>query len=156
MVDNGIITSSWNENNPKEDATLVTLTFKAKSNGQLSKALNISSKYTVAEAYSVNGDQLDIALSFNGKVNNGFELYQNQPNPFQGSTLIGFNLPSASTATLTIYDMAGKVLKVVKGNYTKGYNEINISGAELNNTGVMYYQLDTPTATATKKMIVLE
>ena len=83
-------------------------------------------------------------------------MYQNQPNPFQGSTLIGFNLPSASTATLTIYDMAGKVLKVVKGNYTKGYNEINISGAELNNTGVMYYQLDTPTATATKKMIVLE
>jgi len=156
MIDNGIITSSWNENNAKDDARLVTLTFKAKTNGQLSKSINIGSKYTVAEAYNVNGDLLDIALSFNGQVNSGFELYQNQPNPFQGSTLISFNLPTASNATLTIYDMAGKVLKVVKGNYAKGYNEINISGNELNNTGVMYYQLDTPTATATKKMIVLE
>jgi hypothetical protein len=156
MIESGLITSSWNATAVNDEATLVTLTFKAKSKGQLSKSLNISSKYTRAEAYHVNGEQMDIALSFDGKVNSGFELYQNQPNPFQGSTLIGFNLPTASTATLTIYDMAGKILKVVKGQYGKGYNEITLSGSELNNTGVLYYQLDTPTATATKKMIVLE
>ena len=156
MIDNGLITSSWNATATNDEATLATLTFKAKRKGQLSKSLNVSSKFTAAEAYQVNGTQLDIALSFDGKVNSGFELYQNQPNPFQGSTLIGFNLPTASIATLTIYDMAGKILKVVSGNYAKGYNEITLSGSELNNTGVLYYQLDTPTATATKKMIVLE
>ncbi|WP_236972050.1 T9SS type A sorting domain-containing protein, partial [Membranihabitans marinus] len=69
---------------------------------------------------------------------------------------IGFNLPEASDATLSVYDVTGKVLKVVEGAYGKGYNEVKLNSSDLNATGVLYYQLDTKTYTATKKMIVIE
>lgn len=38
-------------------------------------------------------------------------LGQNIPNPFNGSTLISYYLPSNSTAKLTVSDLSGKVVK---------------------------------------------
>jgi hypothetical protein len=49
----------------------------------------------------------------------GFELYQNQPNPFVNKTLIGFHLPEATEATLTIFDETGRMLFTQKGNYAQ-------------------------------------
>ena len=60
------------------------------------------------------------------------------------------------SATMTIYDVTGKVLKVIEGDYTKGYNQVSIKRADLKVNGVLYYQLDTEAFTATKKMIVIE
>jgi hypothetical protein len=39
--------------------------------------------------------------------------------------------------------------------FAKGYNTITLQRAELE-TGILFYQLDTPTHSATKKMIVVE
>ncbi|MBY5959866.1 T9SS type A sorting domain-containing protein, partial [Membranicola marinus] len=86
----------------------------------------------------------------------GFALYQNTPNPYAGQTVIGFKLPEASKATLSVYDVTGKVLKIVEGEYSEGYNEVALKSSDLSVTGVLYYQLDTKTYTATKKMIVIE
>jgi hypothetical protein len=83
----------------------------------------------------------------------GFELYQNQPNPFVNKTLIGFHLPEATEATLTIFDETGRMLFTQKGQFGKGYNAIAIDRALLNTTGMMYYKLETATDAATKKMI---
>jgi len=78
-------------------------------------------------------------------------LLQNKPNPFQNETIIGFELPNASAATLTIMDVSGRILKVVNNNYQKGYHEILIK--DLNYTGVLYYELQTPNGTVTRKMV---
>ena len=86
----------------------------------------------------------------------GFELYQNQPNPFQNETLISFRLPEASAATLTIFDVSGRVLKVVEGDYGEGYNEVQIGRSELGSPGMLYYELKTATDHAIMKMILLE
>ncbi len=84
-------------------------------------------------------------------------MYQNTPNPFNTRTSIGFNLPEASAATITISDVTGKVLKVVKGDFAKGYNSLELSRGELGaTTGVLSYQIDTPTHSATKKMILAQ
>ncbi|MEZ4982099.1 MAG: T9SS type A sorting domain-containing protein [Saprospiraceae bacterium] len=84
-------------------------------------------------------------------------MFQNTPNPFKsGVTTIGFNLPEATEATLTISDVSGKILRVVQGNYPEGYNMIELNSADFNATGVMYYQLETAKNTATKKLIILE
>jgi hypothetical protein len=45
---------------------------------------------------------------------------------------------------------------MIQGDYAKGFNQISLTKAELNATGVLYYQIDTPTHTATKKMIIIE
>jgi TonB family protein len=86
----------------------------------------------------------------------GITLYQNEPNPFDDNTTIGFSLKEAAQVTLTIYDVTGKVIKKVEDKYSQGYNEIELSRADFNTHGVHYYQLDSGNLTATKKMVALD
>ena len=120
--------------------------------------LGVSSRITRAEAYDMTNNRMDVALRFNSGgtsiVNGvGFELYQNQPNPFVHKTVIGFHLPEAAEATLTVYDETGRMLFTQKGAFAKGYNAISVDRALLNATGLLYYTLQTDTDSATKKMI---
>jgi len=154
----GVITSSWSEADGQSlssDAVLFTIVLKAKSEVQLRDVLSLNDRVTTTEAYDAQGGLKDVSLRFGGN-DSGFALYQNTPNPYAGQTVIGFKLPEASKATLSVYDVTGKVLKVVEGEYNQGYNEVKLKGSDLNATGVLYYQLDTKTYTATKKMIVIE
>ena len=161
MIEEGIITTSWNTAAPvkmNDDAVLFTLTFKATATAQLSEVLSLSSRYTVAEAYNSNEDLYNVALNFNGTTitAGGFELYQNTPNPFKAETTIGFNLPEAGDVSLKIYDLSGRVLKQIDGDFAKGYNEVRISRDDLTGSGVLYYQLDTQNDSKTKKMILVD
>jgi hypothetical protein len=153
IIEEGVITTSWNGSTKEE--SLFTLVFKAKKDGQLSKMVSLNSRITKSEAYTNNADLMDIALQFNGaKSVAQFELYQNTPNPFKGSTVIGFNLPKAEFAKVTVYDMTGRTLKVVEGDFTKGYNEVSIN--DIQATGVLQYKLETASNVATKSMIIVE
>jgi hypothetical protein len=148
------ITTSFDGANQGE----FSVKFRAAKSGQLSSMLSMSSRITKAEAYNATSDKLDVAFRFTqGGVSTisgvGFELYQNQPNPFVNTTFIGFHLPEAATATLSIYDETGRVIFSQKGDYVKGYNSIAIDRAVLNTTGVLYYKLETATDFATRKMI---
>jgi subtilisin-like proprotein convertase family protein len=162
-VADGVITTSWNAENVRvaDDEVLFSITFKAKQTAQLSNALSVNSSVTKAEAYTANLGFYTVALRFdteNGSTVAGgeFELYQNEPNPFKSTTVIGFNLPKAAAATLTIYDVSGKVVKSYEGDFAKGYNNIVVERSELGATGVLYYELSTDEFTATKKMITIE
>jgi hypothetical protein len=120
--------------------------------------LGVSSRITKAEAYSRDNKRMDVALRFSSPagmttVGVGFELYQNQPNPFVNKTNVGFHLPEAATATLTVYDETGRVVYTQKGDFAKGYNAIPLDRALLSTTGLLYYTLETATDSATKKMI---
>lgn len=158
-VNEGIITTSWNE--AQATKAIFSLTFKAMSDVQLSKALKISSQYTTAEAYNEAAELLDVNLAFNTATattvaSTEFALYQNTPNPFKTTTNVAFNLAEAGTATLTIFDLSGKVLKVYNGKFAKGLNEVTINRNELAGTGVVYYQLETTTDAATMKMLLVD
>ncbi len=83
----------------------------------------------------------------------GFELYQNAPNPFISKTTVGFHLPEATAATLTVYDETGRVLYTTTGDFAKGYNAITLDRASIKANGVLYYKLATDTDSATKKML---
>ena len=164
MLNEGIITTSWNSakaTTMEDNAVLFSLTFNAKSNGLLSDLLSATSKAVKAEAYSSDLDLFDVAIAFNtenGTVTSGpaFELLQNTPNPFKVETIVGFNLPKAQSATLQIMDVSGKLIKSIQGDFVRGYNEVKLNKQELQGAGVLYYQLDTATDTATKKMILIE
>ena len=159
-LEEGLLTTSWfrvmNVEGDKE-APLFSLTFTAKEGGQLSSMISLNSRLTKAEGYEANGIAHPVNLAFNGKdgmAGTGtFELFQNVPNPFNNATIIGFQLPEAANATLTVYDISGKVLKNINGDFAQGYHEINIDNLVLPGSGIFYYRLETPTHTATKKMI---
>ncbi|MBL7780228.1 MAG: T9SS type A sorting domain-containing protein, partial [Saprospiraceae bacterium] len=134
------------------------VTFRASKAGQLSNMLGVSSRITKAEAYSLANNRMDVAFRFNGQNGAtisgvGFELYQNQPNPFVNKTFIGFHLPEAADATLRIFDETGRMVFTQGGSFAKGYNTISVDRQLLNTTGVLYYTLETATDKATKKMI---
>ncbi len=163
-LNEGIITTSWNVSEAidvQDDQILFSMYFNVFEATQLSKVLNIDSRYTVAEAYNNAAELLNVNLEFVTEeeatiASNEFELYQNKPNPFTGRTTIGFNLPTATSATMSVHDVAGKLLRVIEGDFDKGYNEVMIDAKDLKGTGVLYYQLDTPDHSATKKMIILD
>ncbi len=92
----------------------------------------------------------------NWNLDQSFTLYQNRPNPFRNETIIGFYLPEASNARLTIYDLKGRVIKMYQGTYNKGYSEIEINYQDLRLNGILYYQLDTPKFIGSRKMIVIQ
>lgn len=158
-IDEGVITTSWNTNkgiSVDDNGVLFTLTFHANVAVNTDELFTINSRYTTSEAYG-NNDILDVVLEYNGnEVANGFELYQNTPNPFRVNTNINFNLPQAEEITLKIFDVSGRILKLIKVDAAKGFNSIPIDRKDITSTGVLYYQLETSTITATKKMILVD
>jgi len=156
----GVITSSWNVFEAisiADDATLFSITFKANANVNLSEAISFNSQMTSSEAYNDDASLMNLGLEFNASSNletPEFALLQNRPNPFNNETLIAFTLPESTTGTVTIYDVAGRVLKQYEGDFNKGFNEITVNRSDLSGSGLIYYQLETSTDVATMKMIV--
>ena len=165
MLDEGIITTSFTEMGKgisvENDEVLFSINFTANANATLHNVLSLTNQFTLAEAYNTESEVSDVNIAFNNAgvittTGGNFELFQNKPNPFNETTTIGFNLPAASTATLRVYDVSGKTLKVITANYARGYNMVDINRNELGAAGVLYYQLDTDSDSAVKKMIILE
>ena len=132
--------------------------FVATEAGELSKMLSVSSAITKAVAYTNETERYDVGFRFNGQGGTvisgvGFELYQNQPNPFINTTVVGFHLPEAASATMTVYDELGRTLFTQKGDFGKGYNAISIDRSQLKAKGVLFYTLESTGFSATKEMI---
>ncbi|MEZ5041744.1 MAG: T9SS type A sorting domain-containing protein [Saprospiraceae bacterium] len=157
FVNEGMLTTSFNDEASADDV-LFTLVVRANQDASLSEHLGLSSRVTPSEAYNNDGDKLDLAINFStGKVQSvAFELYQNQPNPFQGETVIGYNLPEAAQVTFTVSDVAGRTLRTIRTEGAKGYNNILINSKDLPAAGVLYYTVSTDNYTATKKMIIAQ
>ena len=161
-VDEGIVTISWNDVDAQlvaSNQSLMTLNFKAVQSGKLSDYLALNSSVTQSEIYNDNLETMDLVATYvesNDLASTGFELYQNSPNPFADQTVITFKLPQASSATLSIFDATGKLVKVTNGSFDKGINTIQLSRNDLTVSGVLFYTLETEGFTDTKRMVVLK
>jgi hypothetical protein len=151
----GVITTSFNG---EAAGTLFSVVVRATADTKVSEAIQISSRYTAAEAYTNDAEQLNVNLNVAGATaaEAAFALEQNTPNPFQGETLIGFNLPEAQEATITLQDVAGRTVKMIEGDFTKGYNQVTISANDLPSAGVYFYTLTAGDKSATKKLILVD
>ena len=162
-VNEGILTTSWNSGTGTSygsDETLFTVVFRSVRSGKLSGMLAITSEVTAAEAYEASEEVKGVGLNARteqGVVESGvFELYQNNPNPFNKETVVSYRLPEAGSVKLSIYDVTGKVIRVYEIQGQKGLNTQKIERSELNGGGVLYYQLDATNHTATKRMIMVK
>lgn len=160
MVQRGIITASWNQIEPSSiaaDEVLFSLVFTARKHLKISEAINLSSSITTSEAYNGMSEVMGVDLQINTSAvpSDGFTLFQNKPNPFTGETIIGFELPKAAHATLTVMDVSGKIVKTYSKNYDKGYNQIVLDGKIFSEQGLYYYRLATNNSIETKKMILV-
>ena len=158
-IDEGAITASWHQlaaAKKQSDAPLFSITFEALADGQISDWLKVDSRFTKAAGYEEDGSVREVVLDFGRPESslsaNAFELFQNVPNPFNGATVIGFQLPEKGMATLTVFDVSGQVVKTVKGEFAAGYHKTEMTKEELGHPGVFYYRLETAGHTATMKM----
>jgi hypothetical protein len=90
-----------------------------------------------------------------------FALHQNRPNPFNPTTTISFTLPERSHATLSIYNVEGKLVKTLVNDMLEmGYEQIVWDGTDLDgnslSSGIYFYQLKAEGKKLTKKMILLK
>lgn len=153
----GMVTTSWHGEVTDAREKLFTLIFRARQNGVLGDQLFISSDITRAEAYTPEGNIMDVDLQIRGRRGLGeLTLYQNTPNPFSDQTVIRFAIPEPARATLTIYDVNGRVIEARVVDGVKGMNKVTVDAGNLSASGVLYYKLETLSSSVTKRMILLK
>jgi hypothetical protein len=65
-------------------------------------------------------------------------------------------MPKAAFATLSIYDVTGKLVTVRNIDAVKGLNSEIFNREQLGSSGILYYTLESGDYSATKKMIIVE
>ncbi|MBK8829716.1 MAG: T9SS type A sorting domain-containing protein [Saprospiraceae bacterium] len=156
----GTVTMSWNGDlrhaKTEGQGMILRLKYSVTQSGRLMDMLDITSKVTAAEAYTDAGEILGVNLTFNSAgIFDDFALYQNKPNPWSNHTTIGFHLPIDAPATMTVYDLNGKVIKIISDQYKAGYNAIVLSVDDIPASGVYYYRLESGGYVASKKMVMV-
>lgn len=153
----GLIPFSWNNEDSFAKEVMVSLRFLALKDGQLKDWLDLSNRITPVEAYLKNGSEINLDLSFiDGKTKEKagpIQLMQNRPNPFSQETIIPFFLPEAGPATISFFDLNGRLIHRVNGIYDGGYHELPISANQLQTEGLIYYRLESKDVSITQKMI---
>jgi hypothetical protein len=82
-------------------------------------------------------------------------LFQSYPNPFNPSTIIKYELAQNTFVTLTIYDVLGKLVKIlVYKQENAGPHSVTLDASKLP-SGVYFYQLQAGAFVDTKKLVLL-
>ncbi len=80
------------------------------------------------------------------------------PNPFRTQTSIGLSVKENETATVTIYNILGQVVKTYRKG--QGSHTINWDGRDARGnacgSGIYFYKLSSPSMNQTKKMIIVK
>ena len=151
---------SWNSGQTiqiQKGDLLFTVKANAESyhQGELSTTAILSDEVYVQtdEGIEIMEVEFDTDLA---RLNAGFAVYQNNPNPFNEETTIGFEIPEDDNVFIQILDATGKVLYARTDHYNRGYNEFKLNTNEFAASGLLYYQISTNTNIATRKMIVVK
>ena len=169
----GTMTMSWagiRSASITTDQEIMRLTFQATKTGQISEMISAvrangnspkmeaNSNSPRSEAY-IGQDMTTTGISL--EIRNGqagqFALYQNEPNPWKGETVVKYELPEAGQVTIRIFDIAGKNVFNQTSTGQKGFNTLTFSKEQLNGaTGVLIYKIEAGKYSAQKRMIVIE
>jgi hypothetical protein len=85
-----------------------------------------------------------------------FALYQNAPNPFRGRSVIRFDLPIESEASIEIYTVAGRRVATLldRKRFPAGRYQAVVDGRDMT-AGVYFYQLRAGGHVSSRKLILL-
>jgi gluconolactonase len=90
------------------------------------------------------------------RVESGFSLIGNFPNPFNPSTTIRYRLPCNSEVQLTVYNSQGQeVAYLVKGYREAGYHDVRFDSSGLA-SGVYLYRLRAGNFVQTRQLLFLK
>lgn len=101
-------------------------------------------------------ETVKISLENEVKAKEDFSDLVNYPNPFNPSTQLSFTLKESGLVSLRVYNTIGKeVANLADGYYEAGKHTATFDGSNLA-SGIYFYRLTTPSATITKKMMLVK
>ena len=110
-----------------------------------------------SDAYTIDGISIASNIILSGDVSaDTYKLYQNVPNPFNGTTTIKFYVPENTEVTIGVYNMLGEyVAKVTNDIFNSGKHEVMFNSGELGQ-GTYFVRMTTEGFTATKSMNIVK
>jgi len=134
----------------------VLFTIQGQSAGNASVTIDAKSNIT-AEAYGPGLKVMNMTLEQRSNtISEGFSVGQNVPNPFSDETVIAYHVDKAQPVTLTVTDIAGKVVVNETTNASAGNGQFAIHAAALGQSGIYYYTVQTQDEQITNKLVVIK
>lgn len=131
--------------NPEGGNAIFSIYFYDAQSGWLTADYGRICRYTGTTSVDENNNLLD-----------EFSLSQNYPNPFNPTTTIRYNIPKATSVTLTIYNMNGQVVeRLVNQKQEPGFYSVNWD-ASRSSSGVYFYQICTDDFQQVKKCLLIK
>lgn len=142
----------WKENG-------INIVFQYKDDGTEELVQGAAKQTTVSKEYieiEVNDPSLTGVSDKDKIIVPENYLYQNNPNPFNPSTVISYSLKKAGVVKLSVFDILGREVKVLVNTYQNAGNHLVKFNAAGLNSGVYFYKIDGNGFTAVKKMLLLK
>ena len=134
------------------DSTTVMLTFPLYAMEPYDSVLTLAENVL----QYVRGEHFQGSQPAEIPIPNEYALYQNYPNPFNSTTILSFALPTASRATILVYNILGqRVATILDAPMDAGTHRV-IFDAKTLASGVYFYKLDVTNFTSIRKMLLLK
>lgn len=142
--------------------TLVISTALLMTLGVLARAASLSNRFSLpSDTVNSNVARTVPAVTARPLVPAYFSVSQNYPNPFNAVTTIEYSLPQQSGVFITIYNLIGDCVAVLKNDIEDaGYHRVTWEGTSEGGStvasGIYIYRLVADDYYALRKMIVLK
>jgi len=85
-----------------------------------------------------------------------FSLFEAYPNPFNSTTTIAYGLPVATTVSLQLYDLSGRMVEIIdEGNRHVGVHQAILNAGDLS-SGLYFVQLEASGHVFTQKVMLIK
>jgi len=110
-----------------------------------------------SDVYTIDGISIASNIILSGDTSaDAYKLYQNVPNPFNGTTTIKFYIPENVEVTIGVYNMLGEyVAEVTNEIFNAGKHEVTFNASDLGQ-GTYFVRMTTEGFTATKNMNIVK
>ena len=176
QISGGKLTALWATenllgNSLSDGSTIFELKFRVIGNSGESTMVSINSDMTSVEA--VNSEMQLIAITpeaalikvmeatgISSIIGSGYQLMQNEPNPFADLTHISFSLPVDDKVIISVFDIFGKKVAEFSRQYLAGVHSIIWDGTDDEgnklSVGTYYYRMQSGKYVNVKKMVLLK
>jgi len=134
------------------------VTFKLWNSDMNTESTLVVTKWDAgSDVYTIDGISIASNITLSGDTSaDAYKLYQNVPNPFNGTTTIKFYVPENVEVTIGVYNMLGEyVAEVTNDIFSAGKHEVEFNSGELSQ-GTYFVRMNTECFTATKNMNIFK
>ena len=134
------------------------VTFKLWNSDMNTESTLVVTKWDAgSDVYTIDGISIASNIILSGESSaDAYKLYQNVPNPFNGTTAIKFYVPENVEVQISVYNMLGEhVADVTNDIFNVGKHEVVFNASNLGQ-GTYFVRMTTAGFTATKNMNIVK